>query len=266
MRKEQINLAERFNWKWVMMVIMAFVLSLPVSAKLCHACPEESYRVNVASGYLALRNSQCYDASNEIGELYNSDTVDVINYSGTYWYVYSPKYGRNGYVDSRYLVIDSTPSYSYSNTTSTSYSSYPTKTVRVEKNYLALRTAKAYDAANEVGELYTGDVVNVIDSSDGTYWWVYSSKLGMTGYVNKNYLVDNGSSYTSTTSYVTKTVRVEKNYLALRTAKAYDSSNEIGELYTGDTVSVIDSSDGTYWWVYSAKLGKYGYVNSNYLV
>lgn len=30
MRKERINLAERFNWKWVMMVIMAFVLSLPV--------------------------------------------------------------------------------------------------------------------------------------------------------------------------------------------------------------------------------------------
>ncbi len=164
MRKERINLAERFNWKWVMMVIMAFVLSLPVSAKLCHACPEETYRVNVASGYLALRNAQCYDVSNEIGKLYivlslpvsaklchacpeetyrvnvasgylalrnaqcydvsneigklyNTDTVDVVNYSGTYWYVYSPKYGCNGYVDSRYLVIDSTPSYSYSNTT-----------------------------------------------------------------------------------------------------------------------------------------------------
>ena len=82
MRKERINLAERFNWKWVMMVIMAFVLSLPVSAKLCHACPEETYRVNVASGYLALRNAQCYDVSNEIGKLYNTDTVDVVNYSG----------------------------------------------------------------------------------------------------------------------------------------------------------------------------------------
>ena len=188
MRKERINLEERFNWKWVMMVIMAFVLSLPVSAKLCHACPEESYRVNVASGYLALRNAQCYDDSNIIGKLYNTDTVDVVNYSGTYWYVYSPKYGCNGYVDSRYLVIDSTPSYSYSNTTSTSYSSYPTKTVRVEKNYLALRNAKAFDSANEIGKLYTGEVVNVIDSSDSTYWWVYSSKLGKEGYVDKNYL------------------------------------------------------------------------------
>lgn len=121
MRKERINLAERFNWKWVMMVIMAFVLSLPVSAKLCHACPEETYRVNVASGYLALRNAQCYDVSNEIGKLYNTDTVDVVNYSGTYWYVYSPKYGCNGYVDSRYLVIDSTPKYSLQGTTQGRY-------------------------------------------------------------------------------------------------------------------------------------------------
>ena len=38
MRKEQINLAERFNWKWVMMVIMAFVLSLPVSADCQGSC------------------------------------------------------------------------------------------------------------------------------------------------------------------------------------------------------------------------------------
>lgn len=263
MRKERVSLAERFNWKWIIMVMAAFILSLPISAKLCHACPEESYRVNVASGYLALRTAQCYDDSNVIGELYNNDTVDVVDYSGTYWYVYSPKYGCNGYVDSRYLVVDSTSGYSY--TTGNSYSSYPVKTVKVEKNYLALRTAKAYDSSNEIGQLYTGDTVNVIDFGDGTYWWVYSSKLGMTGYVNRNYLVDSGSSYTSTPSYITKTVRVEKNYLALRTAKAYDSSNEIGELYTGDTVSVIDSSDGTYWWVYSAKLGQYGYVNRNYL-
>lgn len=241
MRTERVSLAERFNWKWVMMVVIAFVLSLPVTAKLCHAC--ENYRVNVASGYLALRTAQCYDDSNIIGQLYNTDTVDVIDCSGsTYWYVYSPKYGCNGYVDRRYLVSDSTYTYSYA--TSTSYSCYPTKTVKVEKNYLALRTAKAYDSSNEIGQLYSGDTVNVIDSSDAAYWWVYSSKLGKEGYVNKNYLVDGGSSYVS---YPVRTVYVEKNYLALRNAKAYDDANEIGRMYSGETVYVMDSSDSTYW-------------------
>ena len=61
------------------------------------------------------------------------------------------------------------------------------------------------------------------------------------------------------------TVSVSKGYLALRTAKAYDKSNEIGELYTGDTVEVTDTSDSTYWYVYSPKLNKSGYVNKNYL-
>ena len=64
---------------------------------------------------------------------------------------------------------------------------------------------------------------------------------------------------------VTYRVTVQEGYLALRNAKAYDSSNEIGRLYTGDTVQVQDSSDSTYWYVYSPKLGKSGYVNSDYL-
>lgn len=63
-----------------------------------------------------------------------------------------------------------------------------TKTVSVSKGYLALRSAKAYDAANEIGELYTGDTVQVTDTSDSTYWYVYSPKLGKSGYVNKDYL------------------------------------------------------------------------------
>ena len=74
-------------------------------------------------------------------------------------------------------------------------------TVSVAKGYLALRTAKAYDSRNEIGELYTGDTVEVTDTSDNTYWYVYSSKLNKSGYVNRNYLVGGaastgGSNYT----------------------------------------------------------------------
>ena len=90
---------------------------------------------------------------------------------------------------------------------------------------------------------------------------VYSPKRGKNGFVNKNYLTG-GSSSSGT---VTKTVSVSKGYLALRSAKAYDAANEIGELYTGDTVHVTDTSDSTYWYVYSPKLGKSGYVNKDYL-
>ena len=101
-----------------------------------------------------------------------------------------------------------------------SYSGGSSYTVSVSKGYLALRTAKAYDSRNEIGELYSGDTVQVQDTSDSTYWYVYSPKLNKSGYVNRNYLVGG-----STPSVVTKTVSVSKGYLALRTAKAYDDRN-----------------------------------------
>lgn len=207
----------------------------------------QEYTVKVQKGYLALRTAMAYDASNEIGELYTGDKVQVQNSSdSTYWYVYAPKLNKYGYVNRNYLEGGSV-------------AGYPMK-VSVSKGYLALRTAKAYDESNEIGELYTGDIVQVQAVSDSTYWYVYAPKYNKFGYVNHEYLIDGCAVQIST-----KTVSVQKGYLALRTAKAYDESNEIGELYTGDIVQVQDSSDSTYWYVYSPKLDRYGYVNKDYL-
>lgn len=301
--------------KWAALFAVTFVLSLPVTAETGFAA--NNYTVTVASGYLALRNAKAYDSSNEIGELYTGDTVDVTDSSGaTYWTVYSPKHGKTGYVnraylanssgsrtvkvDSGYLALRNDKAYDSKNEVGKLYTgdtvqiantnddtywlvyapglgkggyvnknylqgtssgtSGQTRTVSVSKGYLALRSAKAYDSSNEIGELYTGDTVQLIDTSDATYWYVYSPKLGKNGFVNKDYLTGGSSSGT-----VTKTVSVSKGYLALRSAKAYDAANEIGELYTGDTVQVTDTSDSTYWYVYSPKLGKSGYVNKDYL-
>ena len=46
---------------------------------------------------------------------------------------------------------------------------------------------------------------------------------------------------------------------------AYDSRNEIGALYSGDVVYYQSTGNSTYWYVYSPKYGRYGYVNRNYL-
>lgn len=231
--------------QWAGMFVLAFVFSLALTAQPGHA--SSSYVATVAKGYLALRNAPEYDSSNEIGRIYSGEELEVMDSSGsTYWVVYSNSVERVGYVNKNYLA-----------------SSDDTATVSVKKGYLALRTAKAYDESNEKGELYTGYTVQIANRLDDTYWLVYSPDLGKGGYVNKNYLVTSSSSSETTT--VTKTVKVKKGYLALRTAKAYDESNEIGELYTGDTVQVKDTSDSTYWYVYAPSLGKSGYVNKNYL-
>ena len=231
-----------------------------VGASSGNSIPARSFPMTarVSSGYLALRNAKAYDYSNEIGEIYSGETVYVVDTSeGLYWWVYAPTLGLYGYVNSDYLV-GNIPS-SYSSVSSNVW------TVRVDSGYLALRTAKAFDSANEIGSLYTGQTVQVIDTSEGKYWWVYAPTLGKYGYVNSDYLVNGGTYTYGYASNIPKTVRVQSGYLALRTAKAFDSSNEIGELYTGQTVYVQDASDSQYWWVYAPTLGKYGYVNKDYL-
>lgn len=54
------------------------------------------------------------------------------------------------------------------------------------------------------------------------------------------------------------TVKVDKGYLALRSEKAYDKNNEIGQLNTGDTVELIEKEDSTYWYVICSEFGKEG--------
>ena len=174
--------------------------------------------------------------------------------------------------------------FSVPGTTQEAEASCNTYRVNVVTGYLALRTDTSYNSGNEIGELYSGDLVEVLDYTGATgYWYVYSPKHNMYGYVNKNYLyyqaythVPQYNQYSYEPSYEpytysndysrnVYTVSVTKGYLALRTAKAYDDSNEIGELYTGDTVTVLDTSDATYWSVYSPKYDRIGYVNRNYL-
>lgn len=129
--------------------------------------------------------------------------------------------------------------------------------VRVDKGYLALRSKPAYDESNEKGELYTGDVVYVKDqTSNKQYWKVYSPKYRGDGWVNKDYLKR---------IFIRCTVHVDKGYLALRSHPSYDASNETGKLYNGDVVEVIRKDNDEYWWVYSSKLDKSGYVNRDYL-
>ena len=62
-----------------------------------------------------------------------------------------------------------------------------------------------------------------------------------------------------------KTVFVNSGYLALRNAYSYDSGNEIGQLYTGDTVLVDGECSGSYIYVYSPKYGTSGWVNAGFL-
>ena len=73
-------------------------------------------------------------------------------------------------------------------TAETGWAATASCTVTVADGHLALRSDKTFKSSNEVAELYSGDKVQIADTSDSSYWLVYVPGLGKGGYVNKNYL------------------------------------------------------------------------------
>ena len=108
--------------------------------------------------------------------------------------------------------------------------------------------------------MISGDVV---EGGVETGWYAVQTEDFDLAYILAGDFVD--YSYNSNTTSIA-TVEVSKGYLALRTEAAYDESNEIGELYTGDTVEVEYFTDNGYVYVYSYTYGTYGFVNANYLI
>ena len=153
-------------------------------------------------------------------------------------------------------------------------------------------------AATIIGSVPAGAQVEVIDLQNG---WNLVRYNGRTGYIHggnlgDSYVVrkaapaaqnnqaakpaaaaqanatrqyfDNNWSNTAQNmqnSHAVKIVSVASGYLALRTVPSYDASNEIGQLYNGDTVQVIGAASGSYVQVFSPKYGAYGWVNAGFL-
>lgn len=217
----------------------------------------------------------------EIQTLNTGTSVTVLaKTSGDYWFVNLNNSKTYGYVKCMDLTTTkptsskaatstaskNTQLYTgYSNSVPANYSLYYAK---VNTGYLAIRSAKSFDSSNELGKMYTGDSVYVVDTSTGSYWYCYSPVLGIYGYINSDYLV---SSYPGANNgYTVWTVSVSSGYLALRSSAARaNDTNVIGKLYSGNQVYVYSYSynnfSDTYWYVYAPSLNKWGYVDSNYI-
>ena len=110
--------------------------------------------------------------------------------------------------------------------------------------YVSAEQAPIYqdlDQQETVEELTAQSVVMVLAKPSEELWYILSD--GAYGYVEAKLLSEQ---------------------LALRSEQAHSTDNEIGALYEGEDVQVIEA-EGDYWYVYSPKLKMYGYANSDYL-
>ncbi|MBQ1546315.1 MAG: SH3 domain-containing protein [Clostridia bacterium] len=277
--------------------IQGYVKKAYLTDEKAAVCKSEEF---FASKQIPLYDTRKSDHK-EIQKINSGDAVTVLaKTSGDYWFVNHSGSKSYGYVkctdlsntkpSSSSKAASSTASKAASSTApkpastpqatgyTTGYGNAPVNYsvyyAKVNSGYLAIRSAKSFDASNELGRMYTGATVYVVDKSTGTYWYCYQPDIGIYGYVNSSYLVTNYPGGTTNNNanneYTVWTVSVSSGYLAIRTTAARaDDTNVMGKLYSGDKVyvysfSYVNFSD-QYWYVYSPSLGMWGYVDSNYI-
>ncbi len=264
----------------------------------------ESAAVCKGEGFYIAKQTSLYDTNDtdrkELQKLDAGTSVTVLaKTSGDYWFVSLSDSKTYGYVKCLDLSASKPGSSSASSKASSSKSassqapqpkpqtntrftgygdapaSYTSYYAKVNSGYLGLRsTPERANDTNVIGQMYTGYSVFVVDSSTGTYWYCYCPTLGMYGYTDSRYLVNYYPGSTTNTQpssdYSVWTVSVASGYLAMRSSpERANDTNVTGQLYSGDTVRVYSYSytnfTDTYWYVYSPKLGMWGYVDSNYI-
>lgn len=218
-----------------------------------------------------------------VAQLKLKDEVEVIDDSSeTCYYVYYKTKKAYGYIKKEYLTDEKKAA------------------CKRQDAYIAKKTslyATNDEKPKEIEKLNKNSAIFIVAKTSGDYWFIYNKSDKTFGYVksmdistSKSQSSSSTSSKSSTTTQTSKSsgststgyytgygasapstyyqyyAYVNSGYLAIRSAKAYDYSNELGKIYTNQAVFVIDQSTGTYWYCYSPTTKMYGYVNSNYLL
>lgn len=220
-------------------------------------------------------------------KLKNGYKVSILEETNdSYWYVFDYHSAERGYVRTSYLTDDKNKVVGVNKEPKdkTIVGDYYVQGVN---SYLSLRSEPSSGASLR-GKLYNGDKVGLIQKTNGSFWYVYSYGLGQYGYVAASYLTtedpkakeeeikkpeepaekeepkETEKPVSDPTVYEPYTVTGTDEYLPVR-LEGNLSAGEVGRIHNGDSVNVIDSSGGAYWYVYVPSLGQYGYVLGNYL-
>ncbi len=140
-------------------------------------------------------------AGAEVEVLGSTDGWDLVRYNGRVGYIhggnlgssYAPKQQAKPAQQPAAQTYSTTQSYFDNNWTGTAANMNGQfgawKTVKVDSGYLALRRDTTYNQSNEIGQLYSGDQVEIQGSgAAGSYVFVYSPKYGCCGWVNAGFL------------------------------------------------------------------------------
>ena len=115
---------------------------------------------------------------------------DLVTYNGVTGYIHGGNLANSYTVQPTYSTTQAYFDNNWSGTAANMNTQTGAwKTVKVDSGYLALRRDVSYDQSNVIGQLYTGDQVEIQGSGNaGSYVFVYSPKYGCCGWVNAGFL------------------------------------------------------------------------------
>ena len=149
---------------------------------------------------------------------------------GDRWLAYSQSTDKKGYIHSDYVT-----------------EAYPIHT--------ALHSYKS--RTDEDLSFEKGDLLCIINDSDGDWWFARSKRMGKEGYVPSNYL---------TSSVVEKVTTKDGTYPVYVAKCDFEScSEDVLSFKKGDEFGIIRAGEGGKWLAYSQSTGEKGYVYSDYL-
>ena len=107
---------------------------------------------------------------------------DLITYNGRTGYIHGGNTGATYTAPKAPVTVQAQ---TFNSTTAAA----GTVTVKnLQEGYLAIRTAPAFQFENEIGKLYNGMKVQITGGTQNGYVWVFSPDLGISGYVNQNFV------------------------------------------------------------------------------
>ena len=192
-----------------------------------------------------------------VGNVYKGDTLQILETSNG-WYKVKLSNGKIGWGSGKYINVSGE---SNSNTSSTS------KSGTVTADALHVRTGPSTNHS-KVTKVYRGQTVNILESSNG--WHKVKTPSGHVGWSSAEFISLSGGSNNSGSNNNTNTETPSSGKKATVTASALNvrsgpstSNSIIGKAYKGNTVEILDSSNG--WYKIKLSNGQVGWASSQYI-
>lgn len=146
---------------------------------------------------------------------------------------------------------------------------------------IPLRSAPSQKDYKEMGKLYTGTVVILLEKTKASFWQVKDVATEIVGYVSPTFLTSKEKKVISLSNknlsdqlgfdsqddkiYSLCYVINAGEGISFYSTKALKEGSEIATLTNGNTVGVTENNKGKVWRVYDYRCSQYGFVESKYL-